>query len=294
MRFTAAEATAARRRLPLYLVDATDGITPETGETGGQPQISVNGGAWTNTTATLTAVGNGGYYVELTAAELGTAGHIGWRYKSANTAEFQLYADMPTVSDWSANATYDANLQRVLGTVISALISGRLDVSVGAYQTGMTPLQPTTAGRTLDVSTGGEAGVDWANVGSPTTVVGLSGTTVKDATDVNTDTDALLARLTTLRAGYLDNLSAGAVSTAADVTRALGLLHENSYDDNHVYDGNNDLTSLRKRAFASAAAASAATAGAGNGTQSEVARYTLTFTYSAAGKLSSFRWVRDL
>jgi hypothetical protein len=39
-------------------------------------------------------------------------------------------------------------------------------------------LYPTTAGRTLDVSTGGEAGLDWANVGSPTTTVGLSATTI--------------------------------------------------------------------------------------------------------------------
>jgi hypothetical protein len=39
-------------------------------------------------------------------------------------------------------------------------------------------LRPTTSGRTLDVSAGGEAGLDWANVGSPTTTVGLSGTTV--------------------------------------------------------------------------------------------------------------------
>lgn len=38
------------------------------------------------------------------------------------------------------------------------------------------PLVPTTAGRTLDVSAGGEAGVDWANIGSPTTTVNLSGT----------------------------------------------------------------------------------------------------------------------
>jgi hypothetical protein len=39
-------------------------------------------------------------------------------------------------------------------------------------------LMPTTAARMLDVSAGGEAGLDWANVGSPTTTVGLSGTTV--------------------------------------------------------------------------------------------------------------------
>lgn len=40
-------------------------------------------------------------------------------------------------------------------------------------------LRPTTASRTLDVSAGGEAGVDWANVGSPTTTVALTGTTIE-------------------------------------------------------------------------------------------------------------------
>ena len=49
------------------------------------------------------------------------------------------------------------------------------------------PLTPTTAGRTLDVSAGGEAGVDWANVGSPTTTLNLSATTIKTATDVEKD-----------------------------------------------------------------------------------------------------------
>ena len=52
-------------------------------------------------------------------------------------------------------------------------------------------LQPTTPGRTLDVSAGGEAGIDWANVGSPTTTVGLSGTTIKASTDTETDIAAL-------------------------------------------------------------------------------------------------------
>lgn len=49
-------------------------------------------------------------------------------------------------------------------------------------------LAPTVAARTLDVSAGGEAGVDWANVGSPTTAVDLSGTTIAitQRVDVNT------------------------------------------------------------------------------------------------------------
>jgi hypothetical protein len=87
------EATAARRRIPVHLVDATDGITPETGEAAGQPQVSKVGDttpAWTNTTATLTAIGNGAYYLEFTVGEVDTIGVGMLRYKSANTAEFQI------------------------------------------------------------------------------------------------------------------------------------------------------------------------------------------------------------
>jgi hypothetical protein len=43
-------------------------------------------------------------------------------------------------------------------------------------------IMPTTAARTLDVSAGGGAGLDWANVKSPTTTVALTGTTTA-ATD---------------------------------------------------------------------------------------------------------------
>jgi hypothetical protein len=46
-------------------------------------------------------------------------------------------------------------------------------------------LRPTTLGRRLDVSAGGEAGLDWANIGSPTTAVNLSAT--------NIDTDQVVA-----------------------------------------------------------------------------------------------------
>lgn len=83
------EATAAQRRVYFHLVDATDGITAETGEAGGQPQVSSDGGAWTNTgIGTLSAIGNGRYYADLTQTLVQTAGTlIETRYKSANTAE---------------------------------------------------------------------------------------------------------------------------------------------------------------------------------------------------------------
>jgi hypothetical protein len=111
----------------------------------------------------------------------------------------------------------------------AALVSGRMDSSVGAYQSGLTPLQPTVAGRTLDVSAGGEAGLDWANIGSPTTTVGLSGTTIKAVTDgvalsaaaVQAVWDALTSALTTVGSiGKLlvDNIDAAITSRLAPTT----------------------------------------------------------------------------
>lgn len=50
-------------------------------------------------------------------------------------------------------------------------------------------LMPTTDGRKVDVNASGEVGIDLANVGSPTTTLNLSGTTIKTATDVATAID---------------------------------------------------------------------------------------------------------
>ena len=70
-----------------HCVDVNDGMTPENGEGGGQPQISINGGAWANSDNTLVLIGNGRYYLELSATEVASTCVIEGRYKSANTAE---------------------------------------------------------------------------------------------------------------------------------------------------------------------------------------------------------------
>lgn len=140
--YVLSEGTAARRRFPIYLVDATDGITPETGEAGGQPQISKAGGAWANTTATLTDIGNGAYYVELTATELNTLGMIQVRYKSAATAEFNMdglvsamdihdavrlgLTAMPNVASGSAGAIITSGT----GTAQLSVASGRANADL--------------------------------------------------------------------------------------------------------------------------------------------------------------------
>lgn len=88
MQFQQSEATAAQRRVPIHLVDATDGITAETGITG-TPDISKNGAAFAAAAAALTEIGNGAYYVELSAGNLDTLGFLMVRFKSAAVAEFQ-------------------------------------------------------------------------------------------------------------------------------------------------------------------------------------------------------------
>lgn len=77
-----------KARVFFHLV-GPDGITPATGESGGQPQWANNGGAWlTINFGTLVSIGNGRYYAEFTSAAAFVAGkQIVTRYKSANTAE---------------------------------------------------------------------------------------------------------------------------------------------------------------------------------------------------------------
>ena len=64
------------------------------------------------------------------------------------------------------------------GAIDNATLASDVRVKLASSQPDYAPLQPTTAGRTLDVSATGEAGLDWANIGSPTTTVSLSGTTI--------------------------------------------------------------------------------------------------------------------
>ena len=49
-------------------------------------------------------------------------------------------------------------------------------------------LAPTTAGRTLDVTATGGAGIDWANVEAPTTALALTGTTIATTQKVDIET----------------------------------------------------------------------------------------------------------
>ena len=88
------------------------------------------------------------------------------------------------------------------------------------------PLIPTVAGRTLDVSATGEAGIDWANIGSPTTAQNLSAT--------NIDVDQIVASVS----GAVGSVT-GAVGSVAG---AVG-----SVTAGVTVTTNNDKTAMRYR-----------------------------------------------
>ena len=83
---------------------------------------------------------------------------------------------------------------------------------------------PTVSGRSLDVSATGEAGIDWANVGSPTTTVAFTGTTISTAQIAASVTGAV-GSVTGLTASNLD----AAISTRATPAQILTTALTESY-----------------------------------------------------------------
>lgn len=106
-----------------------------------------------------------------------------------STTGVTLTVDFDTVTglnhyaiDTSADGTFYSGgsfFQVVIttGTVDSVSVVGTVVASFTLLKDSS--LKPTTAGRTLDVSAGGEAGIDWANVGSQSTAVNLSATDIQ-------------------------------------------------------------------------------------------------------------------
>lgn len=91
--------------------------------------------------------------------------------------------------------------------------TGAIPVTVQVYTRPTTGiLAPTVADRTLDVSTGGEAGLDWANIGGKTTSNALTATTVS--------TSQVVASVTT-KTGYSLVAGTGLGNQTANITGNL-------------------------------------------------------------------------
>lgn len=158
--------------LLFLLVDSTDHVTGKTGLTP-TVTLSKSGAAFGAPAGAVTEIANGWYKVAGNATDTNTLGPL--VLHATGTGADPVDIEYAVVA-------FDPQDAAGLGL-------SRVDAAI------TTRLAPTVAARTLDVSVTGEAGLDWANIGSPTTTVGLSGTTVKTATDVETDTQDIQSRL---------------------------------------------------------------------------------------------------
>ena len=124
-------ATAAERRLPIYLVDATDKETPEDiSTTGVKASLSFGGGTFANSTNDITKVSGtfGEYYIELTQTEANNAvGPVVYRLHPSGCAIFRDVAMIGPSTALTAGLTepVDANVTQINGVdVIGAGTSG--------------------------------------------------------------------------------------------------------------------------------------------------------------------------
>lgn len=175
------------------------------------------------TTTGVTDVGSGWYTVSATAGA--TAVSIRWDSTGTPTAIAREYfngapvaANIIQVAGYTAAAAAGVTFP----ASISSLTSAQVDTALSNYGA----LKPTTAGRTLDVSAGGEAGIDWSNIGSKTSVAALTNTTISGVASGGSGAYAVTVTVKNSGAVAIQNatvrLTQGANSYTA-VTNASGV-----------------------------------------------------------------------
>ena len=172
-------------------LDKGDGVTEETGLTLAQADMRLSK--------------DGAAFAQKSAAGNATHDSDGWYSTTLSTT------DTATVGELRLNVHQPANMLPVWDRwwVLEEAV---YDAVFGASAAG--PLQSTVAGRTLDVTTGGAAGIDWGNVENPTTVLDLSATDIQLVDTVTTYTG------NTLQTGDVTT----AIDDLANATDGLGAL----------------------------------------------------------------------
>ncbi len=179
--------------IDVFVNQAADPTAPLVGAdpTAWDWEICKQGGAFANLDVSIvsaaTGVGRGWYRVTLTTAETNTLGSL------------KFYVD--------------ASADSGVASPVEFWVVSRLTDDLAF---------PVVSGRGLDVTATGAAGIDFANVENPTTTVNLSGTTIKTATDVETDTVNIQSRIPAALDGD-GNIKAGVQSVIANAIDAASI-----------------------------------------------------------------------
>jgi hypothetical protein len=241
--------TAYRVYFPL--LDADGDLV--TGATGLDSEVSLDGASFADCTNEATEIGSSGmYYLDLTSSEMNADAVVlivKHSTSGGKTTPITLYpeelgdirVDVGMISGDSAaadnaEAAFDGGSYNVGGGgVVAASVTG----NVGGNVTGS--VGSLAAQAKADVNAEVDSALDTAIPGSPTANSinervkaiddKLPSGNIGDATAANQTTiqgyvDALETRLTEARAGYLDNLSGGAVALDADIQTIIGYVDE--------------------------------------------------------------------
>jgi hypothetical protein len=139
----------------------------------------------------------------LTGLVYNSSGLVAWYFPDDGAAAIQITLASATLGTWTSggfvevtnmpgwyefgvpNAALDGGNEvaiQLRGATNMAVVNIYIELDTVDYQTAaFGALRPTTAGRTLDVTATGAAGIDWANVENPTTTVALTNTTINAA-----------------------------------------------------------------------------------------------------------------
>jgi hypothetical protein len=139
----------------------------------------------------------------LTGLVYNSSGLVAWYFPGDGAAAIQITLASATLGTWTSggfvevanmpgwyelgipNAALDGGNEvaiQLRGATNMAVVNVYIELDTVDYQTdAFGALKPTTAGRTLDVTATGAAGIDWGNVENPTTTVALTNTTINAA-----------------------------------------------------------------------------------------------------------------
>ena len=160
------ESTAARRRILVYLVDATDGFTPEPTITvsAGEIKISKNGASTANHAGTWTEISLGMYHYEFTAGELDTLGVVIFNITKTGC---RVFVKESQVVPWDPYLNQDADLTALQADATA--IKAKTDTlpaspaAVGSAMTLTSGERDSIASAHLDLANGVETGLTVRN-----------------------------------------------------------------------------------------------------------------------------------
>lgn len=118
--------------------------------------------------------------------ETGTAILTGNMAKLDDAGTTGFYSEQITLS-----AANGFEVGKSYNVYVTAAVNSVTGGDQGGFKVIKKPLTATTEGRELDVSAGGEAGLDWANIGGKTTSNDLTGTTIATSQVVASVTGAV-------------------------------------------------------------------------------------------------------